>query len=126
MRFLGFGSRRATHLVVVTREGPGHMRLNGNHVRKDSVKQNALNHSRTVCWIEYEPKGPRIDQGLGPAATQLEPGAAERLLSELPQTEVCKQVLRDLEGSPAHSARWLPWAGSKAPLRGSMGDHGKQ
>lgn len=125
MRFLGLGGGRETYLVAVTREGPGHLRLNGNHARGARFKRNAMTHSGTVCWVEFEPGGRRLDQGLGPAAAGLGPGAADQLLRDLPQTEVCRQVLRDLGSSPENSARWLPWAASKAPARGSMGDQGR-
>ena len=59
MGFWGFGSRSETHLVVVTYEGKGHLRLNGNHVRSFRARRNAAKHERTVCWIEFTPGGPR-------------------------------------------------------------------
>ena len=125
MGFLGFGGKGETHLVVVIREGPSHLRLNGNQVRGSRIKKKAAVHPAAVCWIEFSPAGGLLDQGLGPAAGHLAPGEAERLLRELPQAEACRLVLRDLAQGPEHAARWLPWGPSAPSPRGSVGEQGR-
>src|SRR5687767_4575034 len=106
MGFLGFGRKSGTYLVVVTSEGSTRLRLNGNQMQSSRIKKNAAEHLGTVCWIEFEVGGPPRDQGLGPAASRLRPGEAERLLRELPRLEACRALLAELKQSPAHASRW--------------------
>src|SRR3954449_477089 len=122
MGFWGFGRRRDTHLVVVTSEGGTQLRLNGIRVQAARTKRNAAAHEQTVCWVEFEPGGPRTDQGPGPAAARLGAGEVERLLRELPQTAECRAVRGDLEGGQERAGHWLHWGRSGRSTRGGMGD----
>lgn len=125
MGFWGFGGgKKPKHLVVVTYEGGGRLRLNGNRSLGPKYKQNASNHSGTVCWIEFDTGGIPLDQGLGPSAGQLGSGVAERLLRELPQTTECRGIRADLERSPADASRWLAW-GNSSGARGGVDSRGK-
>ncbi len=112
MGFLGFGKKVDNNLVVVTYEGPNRLRLNGNRKKgreAASAKKGAAVHERTVCWIEFSQGGMRLDQGTGPAAEKLGPGAVEKLLRELPLNPICKGMLRELEQGQDRSARIFTW-----------------
>ena len=111
---IGRRSDRHTYLVVASYEGSGRVRLNGNRISGGAAKRNAAAHAQTVCWAEFAADGERRDQGPGPMAGRLGDGQAERLLRELPQIPVCRELLRDLEGGRDRSGRWLNprgWAG---------------
>ena len=76
LQLLGLGGRGGErHLVVITFEGPGRLRLNANRTSGKRARQGAIAHEQTIGWIEFSPDGGRLDQGLGPAAGKL--GAAE-------------------------------------------------
>jgi hypothetical protein len=106
LNFLGLGAKDS-HLVVVTFEGPGRLRLNANRTSGKRGKKGAAAHEQTVGWIEFSPDGARLDQGLGPAAGKL--GAAEvvALLRDLPTNPACQSVLRGLAGGREHSSKVL-------------------
>jgi hypothetical protein len=116
MGLLGFGKKAETYLVVVISEGKDRLRLNGNLIRGDKkAKKGAASHSRTVCWAEFATDGTRRDDGLGPMASSLGEGGADRLLRELPQTAACRQLLEALgEGKPI-AGKWLVWGDSSLP-----------
>lgn len=124
MGFLGFGRKSGTHLVVVSVEGPGRLRINGNIARSQRTKQNAAEHAQTVCWIEFMPDGARGDQGTGPASSRLGPGEVDRLLRDLPQTAACRAVRENLEAGKERASHWLPW-GKPGGARGSVGEQGR-
>jgi hypothetical protein len=108
LSMLGLGGKGGErHLVVITLEGPGRMRLNANRTSGKRARQGAAAHDQTVGWIEFAPDGARLEQGLGPAAARL--GAAEvvALLSDLPSNPACKSVLRGLAGGREHSSKVL-------------------
>ena len=112
MRFLGFGKKVDSNLVVVTYEGPQKLRLNGNRKKGREVasaKKGAAAHDGTVCWIEFSQGGMRLDQGKGPAAAKIGDAEAERILKDLPLHTVCKGVLRELEDGQDKIARILTW-----------------
>src|SRR3954453_22347392 len=97
LELLGLRGRgRDRHLVVITFEGPGRLRLNANRTSSKRGKQGAAAHEQTVGWIEFSADGGRLDQGLGPAAGKL--GAAEvaALLRDLPSDPACKTFLKGL------------------------------
>ena len=95
------------HLVVITFEGPGRLRLNANRTSGKRGKRGATAHEQTIGWIEFAADGGRLDQGLGPAAGKL--GAAEvmALLRDLPANPACQSVLRGLAGGRDHSSKVL-------------------
>jgi hypothetical protein len=126
MGFAWLGKRNETHLVVVTLEGPGRLRLNGNLVRSKKFKLNASDHPQTVCWIEFTPEGSRGDVGQGPSASRLGPGDVDRLLRELPQTTECRAVLQELRAGRERAGQWLRWGNAGAAPRGAMGDRSRQ
>ncbi len=109
MGFLGFGGRSESYLIVVTYEGPGRLRLNGNHLKNKQTKKNAAAHEATVCWQEFGKGGVPRDQGLGPAAGSLKPSEAERLLRELIRLPETRKVLEDLASGRDISGKWLTW-----------------
>ena len=125
MGFLGFGGRKESYLVVVTYEGPGRLRLNGNHVRGGSrSKQNAGSHGQTVCWAEFAPGRVRQDGGLGSQAPRLGAGEAERLLRDLPQLVECRTVLDAMEQGREHASKALAWASPQGAAPGTVGRGG--
>jgi hypothetical protein len=96
--FLGFRTGHGDHfLIVATYEGPRRMRLNGNRTRGKGAKKRAVDHDRTVFWIELSRDGARLDQGIGPAAGKLPAGEAEKLLRDLPLSPACRSVIQALE-----------------------------
>ena len=108
LKLLGLGRGGGErHLVVITFEGPGRLRLNANRTSGSRAKQGAAAHEQTVGWIEFAADGGRLDQGLGPAAGKL--GAAEvaALLRDLPSDPACRSVLRGLESGREHSSKVL-------------------
>jgi hypothetical protein len=108
LEFLGLRARGGDrHLVVVTFEGPGRLRLNANRTYGKRGRQGAVAHDRTVGWIEFAHDGTRLDQGLGPAAAKV--GAAEvvALLRDLPTNPACQSVLRGLGTGREHSSKVL-------------------
>ena len=107
MAFLSFQKKYDGRLVVLTYEGPGRLLLNGNRTQDEHARRNAAAHPGTVCWIELASGGGRMAQGVGPAASHLDPAEVERLLRELPQTSCCRTVLEHLEQGRDHSCRWL-------------------
>ncbi len=120
-----FGRAAGTHLVAVTYEGSGQLRLNGNRAQSKQIKRNAAAHSGTVCWIEFAVDGTPRDRGLGPSAGRLGAGEADRLLRELPRTAECRAVCEQLRKAPKNVSQWLSWGQSRVAGRGSMGDHGR-
>lgn len=107
LELLGLRSRGDRHLVVITFEGPGRLRLNANRTAGKRGKQGATAHEQTIGWIEFAADGTRLDQGLGPAAGKL--GAAEvmALLRDLPGNPACQSVLRGLTSGRDHSSKVL-------------------
>lgn len=108
LEMLGLRSRDGErHLVVITFEGPGRMRLNANRTSGKRAREGAATHEQTVGWIEFAPDGRRLEQGLGPAAGKL--GAAEvtALLRDLPANPACQSVLRGLASGREHSSKVL-------------------
>jgi hypothetical protein len=105
--FLGLGGRGDRHLVVITFEGPGRLRLNGNRTSGRRAKRGAAAHEQTVGWIEFDPGGGRLDQGLGPAAGRLGEAEVTALLRDLPADPSCQAVLRGLAGGRDHSSKVL-------------------
>lgn len=105
--FLGIGGRSERHLVVITFEGPGRLRLNGNRSAGRRAKQGAVAHEQTVAWIEFAPDGGRLDQGLGPAASRLGGAEVQALLRDLPSDPACRAVLQGLAGGREHSSKVL-------------------
>jgi len=105
-RFLGLGGGGGDrHLVVVTFEGPGRLRLNANRTSGKRAKQGAAAHEQTIGWIEFDPKGGRLDQGLGPAAGKLGSAEVIALLRDLPNDPACQSVLRGLASGRDHSSK---------------------
>src|SRR5262249_3950453 len=107
---LGLGGKGDRHLVVVTFEGPGRLRLNGNRSAGKRAKQGAAAHEQTVAWIEFAPEGGRLDQGLGPAASRIGAEELEALLRDLPTDPACRAVLQGLAGGREHSSKVLDFA----------------
>lgn len=108
LEILGLRARGGDrHLVVITYEGPGRLRLNANRTSGKRAKQGAMAHDQTVGWIEFSRDGARLDQGLGPAAGRL--GAAEvaAMLRDLPSDPACQSVLRGLGSGRDHSSKVL-------------------
>ena len=112
MGLLGFGRKKPNLLVAVTYEGEKQLRLNGNQIQSAKVKTNAAAHDRTVCWHEFAPGGGVLDRGLGPAATRLGPGVADRLLRDVPLTAECRAVVAELDQGRVQSGKWLPRKGA--------------
>ena len=96
LEFLGLRSRGVRHLVVVTFEGPGRLRLNANRSSGPRAKRGAVAHPRTVGWIELTPDGTLLDQALGPAAPKLGTAEVTALLRGLATDPACRSVLRAL------------------------------
>ena len=68
LSLLGLGSKGDDRLlVVVTNEGSGRFRLNGNRAAGKRGRAGAAAHDQTVGWIEFAADGRRLEQGLGPA-----------------------------------------------------------
>ena len=107
LNFLGLGKGGARHLVVVTFEGPGRLRLNANRTAGKRARQGAAAHEQTVGWIEFSPDGARLDQGFGPAAARLGAAEAAALLRDLPTNPACQSVLRGLTSGREHSSKVL-------------------
>ena len=107
---LGLGGKGERHLVVITFEGPGRLRLNGNRSAGKRAKQGAAAHDQTVAWIEFAPAGGRLDQGLGPAAGRLGVEEVQALLRDLPTDPACRAVLQGLAGGREHSSKVLDFA----------------
>jgi hypothetical protein len=95
------------HLVVITFEGPGRLRLNANRTSGKRAKQGAAAHEQTVGWIEFAADGGRLDQGLGPAAGKLGVAEVTALLRDLPSDPACQSVLRGLGSGRDHSSKVL-------------------
>jgi hypothetical protein len=95
------------HLVVITFEGPGRLRLNANRSSGKRAKQGAAAHEQTVGWIEFAADGGRLDQGLGPAAGKLGVAEVTALLRDLPSDPACQSVLRGLGSGRDHSSKVL-------------------
>ena len=108
--FLGIGAKGDRHLVVITFEGPGRLRLNGNRSAGKKAKQGAAAHDQTVAWIEFAPGGGRLDQGLGPAAGRMGTEELQTLLRDLPTDPACRAVLQGLAGGREHSSKVLDFA----------------
>ncbi|GIW88061.1 MAG: hypothetical protein KatS3mg108_2385 [Isosphaeraceae bacterium] len=125
MGILGFGRTVDKYLVVVSYEGGGRMRLNGIRVRDKKTKQNASNHTQTVCWSEFDADGVRTDQGKGSEAKRLEPETLEKLLRELPMIAECRFILERLRAGEERVGKWLAWGSAGAPKRGTVGSQGK-
>jgi hypothetical protein len=104
----GRGGNR--HLVVITFEGPGRLRLNANRTSSKRSLQGAVAHEGTVGWIEFAADGSRLDQGVGPAAGKLGPAAVAALLRDLPTNPACQSVLRGLVSGRDHSSKVLDFA----------------
>lgn len=108
LRFLGLGGGGGDrHLVVITFEGPGRLRLNANRTSGKRGRQGAAAHDQTVAWIEFAPDGGRLDQGLGPAAGKLGTEEVTALLRDLPSDPACRSVLRGLGSGRDHSSKVL-------------------
>jgi hypothetical protein len=108
--FLGLGGKVDRHLVVITFEGPGRLRLNGNRSAGKRAKQGAVAHEQTVAWIEFAVDGGRVDQGLGPAAGRIGTEEVQALLRDLPTDPACRAVLQGLAGGREHSSKVLDFA----------------
>jgi hypothetical protein len=128
LQLLGLGGRGGErHLVVITFEGPGRLRLNANRTSGKRARQGAIAHEQTIGWIEFAPDGGRLDQGLGPAAGKLAPAELTALLRDLPSDPACKSVLRGLGSGRDHSSKVLSFdqwgkfgvGGGPAPEGGS-------
>jgi hypothetical protein len=108
LQLLGLRGRGGDrHLVVITFEGPGRLRLNANRTSGKRARQGAATHEQTIAWIEFAPEGGRLDQGLGPAAGKLNPAEVTALLRDLPSNPACKSVLRGLGSGRDHSSKVL-------------------
>jgi hypothetical protein len=108
LEFLGLRARGGDrHLVVVTFEGPGRLRLNGNRSSGPRAKKGAAAHARTVGWIELAPDGTLLDHALGPAAPKLGTPEVAALLRRLPADPACKSVLRDLASGRPQASKVL-------------------
>jgi hypothetical protein len=107
---LGLGGKSDRHLVVVTFEGPGRLRLNGNRSAGKRAKQGAAAHDQTVAWIEFAVDGGRLDQGLGPAAGRMGVEEVQALLRDLPADPACRAVLQGLASGREHSSKVLDFA----------------
>ena len=124
LNLLGLGGKGERHLVVITFEGPGRLRLNANRTSGKKARQGAAAHEQTIGWIEFSPDGGRLDQGLGPAAGKL--GAAEvtALLRDLPSDPACQSVLKGLTSGREHSSKvlsfdkWGHFGVGQAPAEG--------
>jgi hypothetical protein len=108
LEILGLRARSGgRHLVVITFEGPGRLRLNANRTSSKRGKLGATAHEQTVGWIEFSADGGRLDQGLGPAAGKLGTAEVTALLRDLPTNPACKSVLRGLGSGRDHSSKVL-------------------
>ncbi|HVK10596.1 MAG TPA: hypothetical protein VM597_17650 [Gemmataceae bacterium] len=108
LEFLGLRARGGDrHLVVVTFEGPGRLRLNANRSSGPRAKRGAAAHARTVGWIELTPDGRLLDHALGPAAPKLGTAEVTALLRQLPADPACKSVLRDLGAGRPQASKVL-------------------
>jgi|RhiMethySRZTD1v2_1073278.scaffolds.fasta_scaffold203004_2 hypothetical protein len=107
---LGLGGKGERHLVVITFEGPGRLRLNGNRSAGKRAKKGAAAHDQTVAWIEFAPEGGRLDQGLGPAAARMGVEEVQALLRDLPTDPACRAVLQGLAGGREHSSKVLDFS----------------
>lgn len=125
MGILGFGRSAEKHLVVVIYEGGGRMRLNGIRAKDKKTKQNAMGHSQTVCWSEFDADGVRTDQGKGPEAARLAPEKLDKLMRELPMIPECRAVLELLRNGEERVGKWLVWGSADAAKRGTAGSQGR-
>lgn len=108
LSMLGFGPKKLDRLlVVVTMEAPGRFRLNGNRVAGERGRQGAAAHAQTVGWIEFDPNGGRLGQGLGPAAGRLAGADVQRLMADLPTDPACVALLKDLTGGRERASKVL-------------------
>jgi hypothetical protein len=107
LSFLGLGGKSERHLVVITFEGPGRLRLNGNRTAGKRARQGATAHEQTVAWIEFAPDGGRLNQGLGPAAGRVGTEEVQALLRDLPTDPACRAVLQGLASGRDHSSKVL-------------------
>jgi len=111
LQFLGLRGRGGDrHLVVITFEGPGRLRLNANRTSGKRGKRGAAAHEQTVGWIEFAADGGRLDQGLGPAAAKLGGAEVAALLRDLPSDPACKSVLKGLASGRDHSSKVVDFA----------------
>ena len=109
---MGLFGRRDWNIVVITSEGPERMRLNANRQKGKqaaAAKKGAASHNGTLCWIIFDQNGRRLDDGLGPASTRLDPDQAQRLLTSLPTNRTVLEVLRELEQGREKTAREFTW-----------------
>ncbi len=108
LEFLGLRARGGDrHLVVVTFEGAGRLRLNANRSSGPRAKRGAAAHPRTIGWIELAPDGRLLDHALGPAAPKLGTAEVLALLRRLPSDPACKSVLRDLGAGRPQASKVL-------------------
>lgn len=108
LSLLGFGPKKVDRLlVVVTMEAAGRFRLNGNRVAGERGRQGAAAHDQTVGWIEFDPDGGRLGQGLGPAASRLPAADVQRLMADLPTDPACLALLKDLAGGRDRASKVL-------------------
>lgn len=111
LEIIGLRKRSVRYLVVVSFEGPGRLRLNGNKTTGKRARQGAVAHEQTVAWIEFSPDGGRLDQGLGPAAGKLDSAKVAALLQDLPTDPACRSVISGLAGGREHSSKVLNFEG---------------
>ena len=107
MGLFDFWKRHDTLLAVVTFEAPGRLRVNGYHTQGGRAKRGAAAHERTVCWIELDSDGRRLDEGLGRGSTLVGEAEAGRLLRDLPKIPVCQHVLDLLHEGQTSVSKWL-------------------
>ncbi len=105
MALFGFGKKNS-YVVAVAHEGPGRLRLNGNRLSHSKIKKNAASHDQTVCWIEVDAQGVRLDQGTGPSATRYPNGEADRLLRDVPLSQAYRALLEDLGSGREFASKW--------------------
>ena len=116
------------HLVVISFEGPGRLRLNANRTSGPRARRGAAAHEQTVGWIEFTPDGRRLDQGLGPAAAKLGAAEVSALLRDLPADAACRSVLSGLASGREHSSKILSfdnWGRFGVGQGPATGDGGK-
>ena len=121
LEFLGLRARVDRHLVVVTFEGPGRLRLNANRSSGPQAKRGAVAHPRTVGWIELTPDGTLLDHAIGPAAPKLGTTEVVALLRSLPTDPACRSVLRDLGTGRTQASKVLSFENWGAFGAGSPG-----
>ena len=101
-------SRRDWNILAITYEGPGRLRLNANHKRGSKAlkaMKGASLHPQTVCWIVFDRKEKKIDDGLGPAAVKLGEDQASKILLSLPTNrDVLTMLLALKEGRDKRSS----------------------